>query len=582
MANSLSVEIGFKSVKDDISQVLGGVRDLNTGVKEVVLGMKGLNSETKELNKHVSENNLSRYIMKFRGYASGIKDVFSGFSGIGHALTDPIKKQFGFVRGTALAGDHIAKTSRLVGMSVKNYQAFSSAAKHAGMSSEEMDGALRRFNVNLGKARGGDRTAFKMFDAILGGKALSDFKDTPSLIAAVADGYLKLGTAEQKAFVTQELFGRSGAKIAELLSQGDDGIKKLIVDFESHGGGFSEKGAKNAEEFEDALQDLSETFNSLKIKVAEEVFPTFTDLFKTVGSYIKNNSAEIIPKVREIFVGMTGFVKDLLPKIPVILDKILSVVDFIGPKTILIGTAFASILPSIFSIVLGVGTILPIIIKVFAAVNTVFTYVRGIFLCVKMLGLLIGGPTLAAVGLVVGAVLVWGKVIKDIYDNWEMLTSFIIDDVIPPIRGFFIDLAGTIGDFCSMAADKFLGLFEGLGDVFLHIGQSIMNFCSGAVSKIFGFVHKIREAFSGIFGGLPQKLQSLFGLDEPLTFEGRDSSSAYSSSLGASVAQSISESHTTTTSRFAVDFKNMPRGVQVTPPDHGDFDYSRGYVLGGA
>ena len=36
MANSLSVEIGFKSVKDVINQVLNGVRDLNTGVKDVV------------------------------------------------------------------------------------------------------------------------------------------------------------------------------------------------------------------------------------------------------------------------------------------------------------------------------------------------------------------------------------------------------------------------------------------------------------------------------------------------------------------------------------------------------------------
>lgn len=579
MANSLSVEIGFKSVKDDINQVLNGVRDLNTGVKDVALGMKGLNSETKLLNKQVAENNLSRHIMKFRGYASGIKDIVAGFSGIGHALVDPVKKQLDFAKGMALAGDKIAKTSRLVGLSVKDYQAFSSAAKHAGMSSEEMDGALRKFNVNLGKARGGDKNSLKMFDSILGGKSISSFKDSASLVAAIADGYQKLGSAEQKAFVSQELFGKSGLKMSELLSQGGEGVKKLIADYESHGGGFSEEGAKNAEVFNDSLQDLFEVFNSLKIKVAEEVFPIFIELFKTVGSYIKNNSAEIIPKVREIFVGMAGIVKELLPKIPVILDNVLSIVNLIGPRTILIGSVVASILPSILSIVLGVATILPILIKVFAAVNAVFTYVRCLFLCVKMLGLLIAGPTLAAVGLVVAAVLVWGKVIKDIYDNWELLTSFIMNDVVPPIRDFFIGLAGTIGDFCSMAADKFLGLFNGLGDLFIGIGQSIMNFCSGAISKIFGFVQKIKDAFSDIFGGLPQKLQSLFGLNEPLTVEAKSGSNV--SSLGASVAQAVSESHTTTTSRFAVDFKNMPRGVQVTAPDHGDFDYSRGYVLAG-
>ena len=37
----------------------------------------------------------------------------------------------------------------------------------------------------------------------------------------------------------------------------------------------------------------------------------------------------------------------------------------------------------------------------------------------------------------------------------------------------------------------------------------------------------------------------------------------------------------TVTNRFSVDFKNVPRGVKVTPPKTGDFDFSFGSVLGG-
>ena len=48
MANSLSVEIGFKSVKDVINQVLNGVRDLNTGVKDVVSYRGSLWAEFKQ------------------------------------------------------------------------------------------------------------------------------------------------------------------------------------------------------------------------------------------------------------------------------------------------------------------------------------------------------------------------------------------------------------------------------------------------------------------------------------------------------------------------------------------------------
>ena len=146
-------------------------------------------------------------------------------------------------------------------------------------------------------SRGKTEKSLEMFDSILGGKSISSFKDSASLIAAIADGYQKLGSAEQKAFVSQELFGRSGLKMSELLSQGDEGIKKLIADFESHGGGFSEDGAKNAEAFNDELQNMMETVNSLKISVAQELFPTFIDLFNLIGALYeprKNPSSGLI------------------------------------------------------------------------------------------------------------------------------------------------------------------------------------------------------------------------------------------------------------------------------------------------
>ena len=566
MANSISVDIGFKSVRDDISKVLGSVKELNAGVKDVVLGMKGLNSETKTLNNRVAENNFSRGIVNLRAYSAGLKDIFGGIKAIGSEISGLFSKQFKFVSGMALIGDKVAKNSRLVGLSVKEYQSFASAAQKSGMSVEEMNNAFRRFNVNLGKARGGDKAAFKAFDAILGGKSLSDFKDQATLIAAIADGYKKLDSAEQKAFVTNELFGRGGIKMAELLSGGGEGIKSLIKEYEDAGGGYSEEGAKNAEEFDNQLQRLLETFNSLKIKVAEEVFPTFIELFKTVGSYIKENSTTLIPKFKEFFVGMADFVKDLLPRIPKILDKVLAVVEFIGPKTLMIGSVVVSILPAIVSIVMGLATIAPLVLKIFTGVKFIFTVVSSFITALKVISVTLGAGTLAPLLLVVSAVVSWGIAIRSVIKNINLIP----DD---------IDwIAQMVGDFCSTAADKFLGLFNGLGDFFLGIGQSIFNFCNASLSTIFSFVDKIRGAFKGIFGGFPDKIKSIFGIQDTIAQSASDNSA---STLGAAVAQTISESHSTTTNRFSVDFKNMPRGVQVTPPAQGDFDYSRGYVLGG-
>lgn len=553
MANSLLVKLGFSADRQSITGTVSGIGEITSSLKKL---------------KNAAD---------VASLGSGLKYMSSGIRSLAENIKNSFSKSFNFAEEFAKSGDKIAKTSRLVGLSVKDYQAFSSAAQHAGMSTEEMDGALKKFNVNLGKARSGDEKSLEMFDSILGGKSISSFKDSASLIAAIADGYQKLGSAEQKAFVSQELFGRSGLKMSELLSQGDEGIKKLIADFESHGGGFSEDGAKNAEAFNDELQNMMETVNSLKISVAQELFPTFIDLFKTVQTFIKDNREEIIPIVKDIFEQISEFVKSLLPRIPAILNTVLSVVRAIGPGAIVFFTGFVSILPVIGKILFGLYQMGPIIKYVIIGVKSVATLGWAIVNAFKITAAVIGGPTLAMIGLVVAAVVSWGIAIKSIYDNWNL-----VGDAVEWVWSEIKESLSWWGDgIWSLIIEPVLNFFKSLPEAFSNLWNGfksgIANIGSMMYDAVFGSMKRAIDSVRSFVKGIPI-IGSLFGgEDEPLT----KPSSSNSLSLGASVAQSVSESHTTTTSRFAVDFKNMPRGVQVTAPDHGDFDYSRGYVLSG-
>lgn len=559
MANSLLVKLGFSTDKDSITGTVSGIGKIDSAISD--------------LHKK----------MKQTFAVAGIQIFASGIKSLGSSIKSAFDKSYGFAEEYAKSGDKIAKTSRLVGLSVKDYQAFSSAAKHAGMSTEEMDGALRRFNVSLGKARSGDKTAFKMFDSILGGKKLADFKDTPSLIAAVADSYQKLGSAEQKAFVSQELFGKSGLKMAELLSQGDEGIKKLIADFESHGGGYSEEGAKNAEAFNDSLQDVLETVNSLKISVAQELFPVFIDLFKSVQGFVKDNREELMPVVKEIFGRTAEYVKSLLPKIPAILNTILSIVQAIGPGTIVFVTSFITILPAIGKILFGLYQMGPIFKIIGVAVKGIFTYGHGLLVGVKLLAGVLGGPVLGIIALIVAAVVSWGIAIKSIYDNWNL-----VGDAIDYVWGEIKDcLKWWYDGFMSLIVDPVVNFFKSLPDTLADLWEGfksgISNIGSMLYDAIFGNIKAAITSVKSFVKGMPI-IGSLFGDEEqPSVREASSGSSASGStpSLGSTVAKSVSETHTTTTSRFSVDFTNMPRGVQVTPPEQGDFDWSRGYVLGG-
>ena len=381
------------------------------------------------------------------------------------------------------------------------------------------------------------------------------------MLAAVADGYAKLGSAEQKAMVSQELFGKSGLKMSELLKNGGEDLKKQL---ESAVPGFSDQGAKDAEAFNDALQDMRGTINSIKISVMEDLFPTFTNLFDTVREFEKDNGPKIKEQIGFVVGEVVGFVEGVLPYIPKVLNVVVGLVDLIGPGVLAVLGGFTAILVAV----------VPLIPALMGAVSV------------------ISGPLLVGVlGAVVGFV-AWGKTIYSIIDNLDLLKSFIVDDVWGAIKDFgnqFVEVAKWMwGGFKSIFIDPWWNFFTDLPGAISDLWEGFKTGVSEIGNLLYDtFIGSVKSAVSGIKSivkGIPV-LGNLFGDDDQPSIRDISSASAASgsssSSLGASVAQAVSESHTTTTSRFAVDFKNMPRGVQVTAPDQGDFDYSRGYVLAG-
>ena len=566
MGNSISVDIGFKGIKGDISQVLGSVKELNLGVKDVVLGMKGLNSETKELNKNVSENTFSKKLFKLRAYTESIKDFVGGFKSLYSEVSGLFSKSFNFANSYAEKGDKIAKTSRLVGLSVKDYQAFSSAAKDSGMTIEEMDSALKKFNVNLAKARGGDKKSLEMFGSFLPkGKRLSDYKDSATLLTAIADGYAKLSSSELKAFASSEIFGKSGLKMSEILSQGGDSLREFL---DSYNKGFSEEGAKRAEAFTHELQIMLEEFEEIKISVAQELFPAFKELFGEILSMLRGEKGSDLKRIlKDAGLAFKKFVLDLLPRIPKILENIVRIVDFLTPEVVAAGGAILSMLPAIASILFSVAALLPLgkgflgyVLKIGGILLGLPSLVWGLVTGFKVAAVVVGGAFYAAVG---GVLVLLGEVAYigyQIYKNWDMLRTLTFDE-------FFGAIKMWIAEIAEWFSEKFRG-----------IGEGIRDFVMGGLNTIYEAVQKIKGFLGGIFGGLPDRLQSFFGIGKAI-----DSANGPGAvqTLGASAAQAVSASSTTVTNRFSVDFKNMPRGVQVTLPDSGDFDWSRGYVLGG-
>lgn len=560
MANFISTILGFDFSKNSVSNVLNAT----VKIKDSIISIGPI---FKQFQSHVDKMS---HVTYWGGIATSAEKAFGGVKSAVSSVAKDLKKIYDFAGDYAIRGDKIAKTSRLVGLSVKDYQALSTAAEDSGMSIEEMDSALKKFNINLSKARGGDKTMLGNFSKALFGKdsdlrGLNSLKTTSDVLIALADSYSKLSSAEQKAFVSSELFGKSGLKMSEILSQGGQSLKDFLSSYEK---GFSEEGAQKAEEFTHELLMMRKEFEKIKISVAQELFPAFKELFGEINSMLRGEKGSQLKNVlKEAGIAFKDFVLNLLPRIPKIIESIAKIVDFLTPELVAEAGIVLSILPILAKITLSLVTMWPLLkmflsigLKILGVVTALPTLVWSLVTGFKLAAVVVGGAFYAAVG---GVLVLLGEMAYigyQIYKNWDMLRTLTFDE-------FFGAIKMWIAEIAEWFSEKFRG-----------IGEGIRDFVMGGLNTIYEAVQKIKGFLGGIFGSLPDRLQSFFGIGKAI-----DSANGPGAvqSLGASAAQAVSASSTTVTNRFAVDFKNMPRGVQVTPPSQGDFDWSRGYVLGG-
>ena len=573
MASVINTVLGFSFKNGVLGTVVGNLKDIKTAAVSVSAGLSDIN---KKLKNMASVQSIAALGIVMKNTAGSIKSAALGIS-----------KSYDKVVGFAERGDKIAKTSKLLGLGVKEYQAFASAAQHSGMSVEEMDVALKKLSVNLGKARSGDKQSLKMFNSILPkGTKLSDYKSTSSVIEAISDSYLKLESAEQKAFVSQGLFGESGTKMSELFKDGSAGIKQMLKDFADNGGGFDEKGAENAELFADELQKTKESINAISVSVMQDLFPTFIEMFKEIRAFVKKDGPEIKSVLKDYGNYIAEFVHNSLPKIAGWLRDFLDIVKSIGPKWIAISSVVITVAPvivnmvGIFRAAYGViSTILGIVFKIVPLIVKAKDVVEAIVIGFKLASAVVGGAFYATVGGVLILFIEIVSIVKQFYDNWDMWCSFVnhelTDAVNDWVNMFVEDVKWLWNGFKSIFIDPFVVFFTSLPDMMSDLWQGFKD----GISQIGSFI------YNTFFGSIASAINGAKDLLKSLPLVGglfTDSGAGANVGAQSQIATAVQQSYSTTTNRFAVDFQNMPQGVRVTPPDQGDFDWSRSYTLAGA
>ena len=512
-----------------------GVNGVTNDVKSVTSGVDSATSAVDKLSSRISSIQKGVAFQSVVTAASAVKNMFSA---VADTVESAVSAVYGLAYSQAAAADAIGKTSALMGMQVGELQALRSAGMHAGMSLESVDSALQKFSVNTGKAAAGEKTQIDLFNAlgVATKNADGSIRSQTELLMDVADAFSKLTDSQDRNRVSQELFGRGGVQMSALLKNGSKGIVDAVTLYERTNAGYTAEQASAAESFNDQLQTMREYIGGVRKDLSFALVPAFTKMFDGVASFIDKNRPKIDSIVNKLADKLPKVIEDVTSALPVILygvsavaSAVGSVVDFTGPWIPILTAA---------GVLIG-GTILTAVGAVGAAVATIGPAFGAAVVAAAPIVGIVGGIAAGVAGI--------GYGVYKTVQNWQMLKSFVVDDVFPAfINGVKI--------FANYFIDAFAIIADGIAKLPL-IGEKIAG---GS-----GDWWRSQRFDVGSYGDY--EAQSIpAGEENAVVLTGANSSSS---------------------SSLTVDFRGVPRGTKITPSanfDYGNIDYSAGYAFGGS
>lgn len=202
-----------------------------------------------------------------------------------------------FINHQIELGSAINDTAERLGVGTEELQQFQYAAKLSGVEAEGAAQSLGFLNKNIGGALAGNKELVKVFaDLKVPLKDSSgNVRELGDVLPDIADGFGSLKSQQEKTTVAMSIFGRSGAALLPILSQGSDGLEELYKEFDRLGGSLTEDFIKGADEAGDELDKLKFSFEGLKSRIAVAVFPTLTTLTK----YLQGVSGSLVNLSKE-------------------------------------------------------------------------------------------------------------------------------------------------------------------------------------------------------------------------------------------------------------------------------------------
>jgi len=227
--------------------------------------------------------------------------------------------------------DELAKTADRVGASTEGFIALQHGAELAGVSSEQLTGALERFNRFSGEVeRGSNLAAGALGKLGINAKAFAgaSFEQRIGMVSSALAG---IESPAMRASVGMQLFGRSGSGLTAFLATGPAALAEAARDADALGISFSRIDAAKVEGANDAISRLWASVEGLGNQFAIALSPAIEDAANKAAYFIGSIAGDSslqgwIQDTTAGILGGAGAVWDVVSNIPGLIINGLTVI----------------------------------------------------------------------------------------------------------------------------------------------------------------------------------------------------------------------------------------------------------------
>jgi len=198
--------------------------------------------------------------------------------------------------------DDTAKSAKAVGVTAQSLQELQFSAQLAGVETSELQRGLERMNRAVGEAAQGGERMGELFRTL--GIEIRDaegnVRSTDDVLRDLADAFSRIPDHADRARVAQELFGRSSARMINMLAQGSDELRNQAEEARRLGIVFDQETVEAAERASDAMAKFGLVVRGLVNTTVTPAIEAINSLAEAVGLLEVTRLEEIRRRLVEI------------------------------------------------------------------------------------------------------------------------------------------------------------------------------------------------------------------------------------------------------------------------------------------